>query len=423
MGRRNRLNYNNRRDDNRSSFNEVRELYKGYRSAFDRNRERRRYADEEDSDDEKKGSRYDSKPDRRDPERKPMSNKRRTFGFDEGKSDQNGSDFIDFSKWPDPDAKNSSNEKKEPEIVHVDEFDYMEDFLDEYLSDEVKTNFAKQKGVIYDHILDIAGIISHYFNPKYRDIVPEMDLVLQVMVTDSFARAFYNVLVNAIREQDDPDEKFANWDEDYEVVGMMVAVLLGTRRQEMTEETETLYMTKVAKGIWNEEILQLTNATHITEELATDLILRTPITPDKMKDYHIEMFYKGFLDSMLLHADDNIEVLDRNTQRKIFHFIYGKGKNAAKAIGRNLSDPVRDGLESVEKMVYTEFKSMLYEALDGFDIGIIKFVLKFIVNQKKANPSAKIVFDFDTAVEYPNINRALQLYIGEDKDAKDCLNL
>ena len=415
MGRRDRLNYNNRREDNRSNFNEVRELYKGYRSAFDRNR--RRYLDGEDTGNGKKENRYDSKPDRRDPERKPMTNKRRTFGFSDDEAPKRP-DFmigaIDVEL---------SNEKTEPEIVHVEEFDYMEDFLDEYLSDEVKTNFSKQKDVIYDHILDIAGIISHYFNPKYRDIVPEMDLVLQVMVTDSFARAFYNVLVNAIREQEDPDEKFANWEEDYEVVGMMVAVLLGTRRQEMTEETEALYMTKVAKGIWNEEIRQLTNATHITEELATDLILRTPVTPDKMKDYHIEMFYKGFLDSMLLHADDNIEVLDRNTQRKIFHFIYGKGKNAAKVIGRNLSDPVRDGLESVEKMVYTEFRSMLYEALDGFDIGIIKFVLKFIVNQKKMNPSAKIVFDFNTAVDYPNINRALQLYIGEDKDAKDCLNL
>lgn len=415
MGRRDRLNYNNRREDNRSNFNEVRELYKGYRSAFDRNR--RRYLDGEDTGNGKKENRYDSKPDRRDPERKPMTNKRRTFGF----SDDEAPKRPDFTIGA-IDVE-LSNEKTEPEIVHVEEFDYMEDFLDEYLSDEVKTNFSKQKDVIYDHILDIAGIISHYFNPKYRDIVPEMDLVLQVMVTDSFARAFYNVLVNTIREQEDPDEKFANWEEDYEVVGMMVAVLLGTRRQEMTEETEALYMTKVAKGIWNEEIRQLTNATHITEELATDLILRTPVTPDKMKDYHIEMFYKGFLDSMLLHADDNIEVLDRNTQRKIFHFIYGKGKNAAKVIGRNLSDPVRDGLESVEKMVYTEFRSMLYEALDGFDIGIIKFVLKFIVNQKKINPSAKIVFDFNTAVDYPNINRALQLYIGEDKDAKDCLNL
>lgn len=415
MGRRDRLNYNNRREDNRSNFNEVRELYKGYRSAFDRNR--RRYLDDEDTGNGKKENRYDSKPDRRDPERKPMTNKRRTFGFSDDEAPKRP-DFMEGAI-----DVELSIEKKEPEIVHVEEYDYMEDFLDEYLSDEVKTNFSKQKEAIYDHILDIAGIISHYFNPKYRDIVPEMDLVLQVMVTDSFARAFYNVLVNAIREQEDPDEKFANWEEDYEVVGMMVAVLLGTRRQEMTEETEALYMTKVAKGIWNEEIRQLTNATHITEELATDLILRTPVTPDKMKDYHIEMFYKGFLDSMLLHADDNIEVLDRNTQRKIFHFIYGKGKNAAKVIGRNLSDPVRDGLESVEKMVYTEFRSMLHEALDGFDIGIIKFVLKFIVSQKKMNPSAKIVFDFNTAVDYPNINRALQLYIGEDKDAKDCLNL
>ena len=67
MGRRDRLNYNNRKDDNRSNFNEVRELYKGYRSAFDRNR--RRYLDGEDAGNDKKENRYDSKPDRRDPER------------------------------------------------------------------------------------------------------------------------------------------------------------------------------------------------------------------------------------------------------------------------------------------------------------------------------------------------------------------
>ena len=416
MGRRDRLNYNNRREDNRSNFNEVRELYKGYRSAFDRNR--RRYLDGEDAGNDKKENRYDSKPDRRDPERRPMTNKRRTFGFTEDEP----------MKYPDimldtPDKRESSNEKTEPEIVHVEEFDYMEDFLDEYLSDEVKTNFSKQKDAIYDHILDIAGIISHYFNPKYRDILPEMELVMQVMVTDIFSRAFYNVLVDCIREGNDPEGLFVNWDEDYSVVGMMVSILIGTRRQDMTEETETLYMTKIAKGIWNEEIRQLTQNAHITEELATDLILRTPIDPQQMKDYHIEAFYPGFLESILLHAEDNIEVLDRATQGKIFRFIYGKGKNAAKVVGRNLSDPEKDGLESMEKMVYTEFKTMLYETLNTFDIGIIKFVLKFIVGRKKDNPSVKLVFDFDTAVEYPNINKALQSYIAEDRDAKDCLNL
>ena len=140
MGRRDRLNYNNRREDNRSNFNEVRELYKGYRSAFDRNR--RRYLDGEDTGNGKKENRYDSKPDRRDPERKPMTNNRRTFGF----SDYEAPKRPDFTIGA-IDVE-LSNEKTEPEIVHVEEFDYMEDFLDEYRSDEVKTNFSKQKDVI-----------------------------------------------------------------------------------------------------------------------------------------------------------------------------------------------------------------------------------------------------------------------------------
>ena len=66
---------------------------------------------------------------------------------------------------------------------------------------------------------------------------------------------------------------------------------------------------------------------------------------------------------------------------------------------------------------------MLYTRLNGFDIGDIKFVLKYIVNQKKGHPDQAIVFNIDDAADYTNINRALQSYIGDDKDAKDCLNL
>lgn len=423
MGR-DRFTYYSKKDRNNrpENINDVRRDLSGYRSAF-KSRNRRGDSDYPEcmtnTPKRSDSSASNAKPDRRD-DRRPLGNKRRTFGFDD---DVQRPECMTGTEDDLRETNDGNTDDRREEITHVEEYEYMEDFLDAYLRDDVKTSFGKQKELIYEHIINLGAIISNYFNPKYRDILPEMELVMQVMVTDIFSRAFYNVLVDCIREGNDPEGLFVNWDEDYSVVGMMVSILIGTRRQDMTEETETLYMTKIAKGIWNEEIRQLTQNAHITEELATDLILRTPIDPQQMKDYHIEAFYPGFLESILLHAEDNIEVLDRATQGKIFRFIYGKGKNAAKVVGRNLSDPEKDGLESMEKMVYTEFKTMLYETLNTFDIGIIKFVLKFIVGRKKDNPSVKLVFDFDTAVEYPNINKALQSYIVEDRDAKDCLNL
>ena len=73
-------------------------------------------------------------------------------------------------------------------------------------------------------------------------------------------------------------------------------------------------------------------------------------------------------------------------------------------------------------MIYTEFKCMLYEKLNGFDIKLIEFVVRYIVNQKK-NKGSNVIFDFNMAVDYPNLNRAMMNYISEDKDAKDCFNL
>ena len=303
MGR-DRFTYYSKKDRNNrpENINDVRRDLSGYRSAF-KSRNRRGDSDYPEcmtnTPKRSDSSASNAKPDRRD-DRRPLGNKRRTFGFDD---DVQRPECMTGTEEDLRETNDGNMDDRREEITHVEEYEYMEDFLDAYLRDDVKTSFGKQKELIYEHIINLGAIISNYFNPKYRDILPEMELVMQVMVTDIFSRAFYNVLVDCIREGNDPEGLFVNWDEDYSVVGMMVSILIGTRRQDMTEETETLYMTKIAKGIWNEEIRQLTQNAHITEELATDLILRTPIDPQQMKDYHIEAFYPGFLESILLHAD------------------------------------------------------------------------------------------------------------------------
>lgn len=66
---------------------------------------------------------------------------------------------------------------------------------------------------------------------------------------------------------------------------------------------------------------------------------------------------------------------------------------------------------------------MLYDKLNQMNISTIEYVLGYIVKQKQELGDVKIIFEFDTAAEYPNLNRALMHYIQEDKDAKKCFNL
>lgn len=324
--------------------------------------------------------------------------------------------------------KPSENDVKmeERKIYHRDELHYLEQFLDDYSSEDVKTSYAKQRQLLYEVTIPLCKILSNYFNPKYEDIQGTMDTVLQIMSTDIFCRAFARTLVDALGENhNDPEGYFSNWDDDYIYVGNTVATLLGTKRKIMTEETEEAYVTQVAKRLWADDIKILVNQLRISEGLATDVILKTPVTPDRISNYQIELYYKGFLDSILTHADDNVEVLDASVQGKLLTYLYGDGKNLSKVIGKFLADTPRDMTDftGVEKLIYGAFKEMLYTRLNGFDIGDIKFVLRYIVNQKKGHPDQKMLFNIDDAANYGNINRALQNFIGDDKDAKDCLNL
>ena len=66
---------------------------------------------------------------------------------------------------------------------------------------------------------------------------------------------------------------------------------------------------------------------------------------------------------------------------------------------------------------------MLYEKLNSFDIDLIRFVVKFISTQKLKNADAgqeetPMIFDFDVAADYPNLNRAMSAFLAENKNAK-----
>lgn len=352
-----------------------------------------------------------NRPDRKQNNNQPSSSQpkkavTRSFGDDDNVAE---APYVKFSM------------NQEQNLIHVDEYEFMENFLNDY--DSALSSMNQQKELIHDCIIPLARITTNYYNNKYSDVRGTMDSVFQIMTTEIFAKSLLAVLKQCIRDGNDWDDTFSEWDTDYETVGYMISILLGTKRASMTLEVEDLYKRAIGAGIYKEEINAIIKKTHVTEELATDLMLRNPIVADHMKDFHIATFYQSFLASMILHAEDNVEILDRETQGKLFKFLYGDSKVAAKIIGKYLSQPEKTDLGAIEKMIYTEFKCMLYDKLNQMDISMIEYILGYIVKQKQELGDVKIIFEFDTAAEYPNLNRALMHYIQEDKDAKKCFNL
>ena len=293
----------------------------------------------------------------------------------------------------------------------------LEDFIDNYMTEEVQRSFTNQKDLIAEMLIPVSQILFHYYDPRYSELTDQMNSVLKIMSTVIFTQSLRAVLRERVGEEDDPEGYFDNWETDYQYVGFAVSLVLGTRRASMLDETEEIYIDTIGPGIWSTEVTDMMNTIHVTKELATDLMLKTPIIYDKMETHHIQLFYRGFLDSIILHADDNVEMLDATLQSKLFNYLYGKGKTAAKVIGKCLTDMPRETFRSeAEKAVYGEYRKMLYTKLNSFDIDRIRYVLRYVSKCKAKEPDAPMVFDTDTAMEESNIAKAMKGLVEEDKD-------
>lgn len=341
-----------------------------------------------------------------------------------GSSLNSQSGYISSNPWDDyPSEERSfetvpeSNSRKFEEELNI-----LEDFICEYTGEQ--KSFLKQKDLVAEMIIPIAKVLWNYYDPKYDAIRNEMNNVLKIMSTEIFASTLRSVLKERLGDERDEEGYFMNWDVDYQYLGYAISLLLGTCKMRMCEETEEIYVTEIGPGIWTNEIDDIMGRIRVTKELAADLMMKTPIMYDKMENYHIGIFYQGFLDSMIIHADDNAEMLTTESQLLLFNYLYGRGKTAAKVIGRYLTDPPRESFRTkAEEMIYEAFKKMLYEKLNSFDIDLIRFVVKFISTQKLKNADAgqeetPMIFDFDVAADYPNLNRAMSAFLAENKNAK-----
>lgn len=279
---------------------------------------------------------------------------------------------------------------------------------------------AELKSLIEDSFEDVVAAMRFYYDPRFEDALPEMNRLLDIMSTNHFASILLGIL------KQDP---FDNWVEMWKDVALTISILLETSSKKMKDGTIQIYVSDIlaSSGMWKAEITQMVEEIGITDELAIDLVIGLPVKPGDMNDLMMRSTYQTFLACILEHADENIEVLDRNAQRKLFDFFFDDkpgngGKLALKVIGRYLSDGVpEEELSAAASLIYAEFKAMLYEKLETYDVNNIAFALRFIVDQRKRNETAETIFNAEDAAKYDTIRKAIMQVISKDETAKEYL--
>lgn len=273
------------------------------------------------------------------------------------------------------------------------------------------------KSIIEESFDDVAAAMKYYYDSRMEDCLPEMNKVLDIMSTNQFA----NILLSVLKQN-----SFEDWEEMWKDVALLISILLETSAAKMKEGTVQIYVTDIlsSSGMWKTEIDQMVNTLGITEELATDLVIGLPVKAEDMTDLLMRSTYRSFLEAIIENAEDNIEILNNQTQRKLFEFFFNEngksGKLASKIIGRYLADEDLEGLTSAESLIYGEFKQMLLTKLDSYDVQNIVFVIKYIVEQKK-HGNKNMVFDVTKASEYDTIRKAIVQVMSNDETTKEYL--
>ena len=294
----------------------------------------------------------------------------------------------------------------------------LRDFLEEY--EEMCSERGNQVAdVIRDLFWEVSKIMTHYYEPKYEAASAKMNKVLDVMATQRFETTLANILTN---------EDVEGWNDGtnniWKSVMFSICTVLTTCHKSMKDETISGYIDLLAsKGLAGNDINRLVKDLGITKDLAVDLVAAIPVIPDDMTDITLRQFYESFCMKLMEHAEENIDVLDRGTQGKLFTFFFGNNHVALKAIGRMLASTKITGfVNESQKLIYAEYLSMLADRLDAYEIKDIKFVLKFLVSEKKRKgKDSMILFGSVPIAEYDSIRKAEFELISSDPDAKEYL--
>lgn len=289
------------------------------------------------------------------------------------------------------------------------------DFLDEF--QKSIDDFRQCKDVVIDRFPDIVKYVRSYYSqkngPAFNDAVNK--LVLCISTTN-----FANILLHILEHGDWEDGEV--YDKCWRNIAFALSIALETAHNRMHGSVIAKYATDILPRMWRPEIQDISRTTGVTRDLALDLIIAIPMIDSDWNSANIDAFYPRFLDKMLIHAEDNMDVLNWEVQGMLYKKFFGNGKEALRVIGKYLTSEPREGLDSeVERAVYTEFVKMLYSKLDEYDIKDIAYVFRYVAKVRKETDNAKSIFNSKEAAAWDNVKKGLLQVMDQDKDSMNYL--
>lgn len=347
-------------------------------------------------------------------------NKKRDSSYGESiKNDSfygRGSGKRDFDDVEDEVSKSDDKDSKMSEQVEK-AIDTLDNFIDDYAS-ALEERGNQIPDIIMDEFWDVADILTHYYDNKYKPAVDKMNKVMNLCCQHRFASSLSMVCRN---------ETIDGWNDGttdiWKSVMFVISVLLTTSHAMMKDETISTYIDLLtSNGVAGKDIDRLVAEVGITKDLAIDLTAAIPVLASDMTEATLSQFYPCFLAKLLQHAEENIDVMDSATQGKVFSWFFGKDNTALKAIGKMMSDTViKSFANNSQSIIYGEYQKMLAEKLDAYEIGDIKYVLKYISSIKASKDGALLVFGQVELKDYNSIRKALLELIKEKPEMKNLI--
>lgn len=273
---------------------------------------------------------------------------------------------------------------------------------------EYKNDPRNLKQVIYDSLPTVSNVVTKRDNESTNS---EMKSAINKSIAVLAIGNVPNVLVGCLREG---DMDVAN-------ICYMISKLINIDDDSISISDDVIdtYVNDILYPINETSVKHLSSQTGITNDLSLELLVAYPINPTEMSGIFIAKTYPRFLARIFDHAQDNSDVLGRDTLADVFDYIFGDGyiKIANKVIGQYLVNcPVmpNDG-NKLEETIFNEFFTMLYEKLNSYSDTVIDSTISFIMS-KLSNDS---LFDRAYAEQFENIRNALERYESSPKNNRN----
>ena len=319
---------------------------------------------------------------------------------DEMRAEMENGDSSDIERAP------QREEKPDPRVKSI------LNFVDEF-SDNTE-NFQRLRDIMIDYFPDAVRHIRAYYSQKnsaqFNDAVNKL---VKLSTTSYFSKTLKKVLEGNYWADDE-----GTYDKIWRSIGFLLSVALETSYDRMHGDVVRLYATEILPRMWNTEITDISSRTGVTRDLVLDLAIAIPMVGSEWNAANIEEFYPRFLDKMLIHAEDNMDVLNWEVQGMLYDEFFGKGNTGTKVIGKYLTSAPKKEEElnsDVLRAVYKDFIKMLYSKLDNLDIDKIAYVFKFVGNYKKEHEGVATIFNAEDASKFENVRKGL-LVAMDDKD-------